>query len=207
MELYDLFPTPLGIFNNEDISIEEHNFLLNLPYEMHQIYNDMCVSKNKNLLNDLKDSIPKTYNFIKNSLEEYSVVYTSTTAKLKFTQSWCTKHQNIPQKTFPHRHQNSIISGTYYVNANQNDAGIKFHKDDELSQKYIKWEQDSEIVKQNKYAWSQIQFPVQTGILILFPSYVLHEVDGRSNSNTRCSLAFNTWFEESIGDKELFTLL
>lgn len=207
MELFDLFPTPVAIFKNSKIDNDEHQFLLNTPFEIHPVYTDMCVSKNKNLLTSEKSKIPNIYNFVKNSLDEYAKVYTSSNAELNFTQSWCTKHDKIPQKTFAHRHQNSIISGTYYIQAEKDDAGIRFHKDDDLSQKFIKWEQDENIVRQNKYAWSKMQFPVETGVLILFPSYLLHDVNGSYQSSVRCSLAFNTWFKDSIGSEELFTLL
>lgn len=206
MEIIDLFPTPIGIYK---VNLDEHekSVLLNTEFANHKIYTDMIVSTDTSILTNRQKEIPLTYNFIKDSLDEYSKTTLATNNKLKFTQSWLTKHQDQEQKTFQHRHQNSIISGSFYVSATQEDTGIKFYKDDDQTEKYVKWEQDQELIANNKYAWAQVQFPIETGVLILFPSWLRHSVEGNYSNKLRCALAFNTWFENSIGSEELFTLL
>ena len=204
MQVIDLFPTPVGMFKNDNI--QEHNELLSVDFENHKIY-DMVISKDRNCLNNNKDRFPATYNFIQNSLQEFGKTALATSSELIFTQSWLTKHDNIPQQTFAHRHQNSILSGTYYINASKEDAGINFYKDNDLFEKYIKWEQEPKHVENNKYAWESIEVKAETGLLVIFPSWLKHAVNGNTKNNVRCSLAFNTWFKEQIGSEELLTLL
>jgi len=204
MQVLDLFPTPVGMFKNDNI--QEHNELLSIDFEDHKIY-DMVISKDRNFLNNNKDHFPNTYNFIYSSLQEFAKTALATSSELMFTQSWLTKHDNIPQQTFAHRHQNSILSGTYYVNASTEDAGINFYKDNDLFEKYIKWEQESKHIENNKYAWESIEVKAETGLLVIFPSWLKHAVNGNTKNSVRCSLAFNTWFKEPIGSEELLTLL
>ena len=206
MEIIDLFPTPIGIFKT-NLDAKEKDYLLNQEFHNHRIYTDMIVSKDTNILNNQKDNISSTYDFIKDSLDAYATTTLATRNPLKFTQSWLTKHQSTEQKTFQHRHQNSIISGSFYVSATQEDTGIKFYKDDDQTQKYIKWEQDEDLIPNNRYAFAQVQFPIETGVLILFPSWLRHSVEGKFSDSLRCALAFNTWFEGQMGSEELFTLL
>jgi hypothetical protein len=50
-------------------------------------------------------------------------------------------------------------------------------------------------------------FPVERGKLIMFPSSTTHEVKVKKGSNTRVSLAFNTFYKGKIGaDKDLTEL-
>ena len=205
MQIFDFFPTPVGVFKNENIS--EHDNILTSEFENHKIYPEMIISKDRDFLNKNKDVFPNVYNFIYKSLHEYSKQALATSSKLKFTQSWLTKHENIPQKTFAHRHQNSILSGTYYINASAEDAGINFYKDNDLFEKYIKWEQEPCYIENNKYAWESMEVKTETGLLVIFPSWLKHAVNGNLKNSVRCSLAFNTWFEDPIGSEELLTLL
>jgi len=203
MHIFDFFPTPVGIFKNNNTT--EHTDLLHSEFEKHKIYDDIVISKDKHILK--QKTFPVIYEFINNSLHEFSKSALGTSKELKFTQSWLTKHDNIPQHTFPHRHQNSILSGTYYVNADQNSAGLNFHKDNDMFEKYIKWEQEDEYTQNNKYAWQSVNIEVETGVLIIFPSWLKHSVNGNTQKDVRCSLAFNTWFKDPIGSEGLLTLL
>ena len=205
MKIIDLFPTPIGIFKNTDTS--EHKFMLESKFIDHPYYDDFVVSKESNFLNSNKNKVPLLYDFITQSLNEYSKTTLATNQTLKFTQSWLTKHDGIPQFTFPHRHQNSIVSGCYYVLATEQDAGINFHREQDGLGKYIKWEHEEDLSKGNKYAWERVEINVETGVLVLFPSQLMHSVSGILKDNVRCSLAFNTWFNGPIGSKDAFTLL
>lgn len=205
MKIIDLFPTPIGIFHNTDTS--EHDFIYNSKFKSHPYYDDFVVSTDSSFLTSKKDYIPKVYNFIQSAIKQYAEATLATTQPLKLTQSWLTKHDGIPQFTFPHKHQNSIVSGCYYVLATEQDAGINFHRDADGITKFIKWEQEENLSKGNKYAWERVEINVETGILVLFPSWVTHSVSGTIQQNARCSLAFNTWFDGPIGSEDAFTLL
>ena len=204
MEIKDLFPVPIGFSLIDTVPIEEHNFLLNLEYHKHDLY-DMVVTKEKKVLTTF--DLPKIKKFIESELAEYAVRTLGTRQPLRFTQSWCTKHDQIPQYTFPHIHQNSIISGAYYVAAD-NAEGITFYKDDPYNDKYITWKTDPDLMEAHYWNWKWCKFSVRPGLLVLFPSQLKHAVEGAANANgLRSSLAFNTWFEGEIGIYDMFSQL
>ncbi len=61
--------------------------------------------------------------------------------------------------------------------------------------------------KYNFYNSSSWWFPVEIGQLIMFPSSTTHQVDNKKGSNTRISLAFNTFYKGSLGvNRELTEL-
>lgn len=204
MEIQGLFPTPIGLATNTSIAFDEHQYLLGIDYHVHETY-DMIVTKNKFILNS---PIPSIRDFIQSELREYALQTLGTAQPLRFTQSWCTKHDKIPQKTFPHIHQNSIVSGVYYVQAEEPSEGLTFYKNTDYTDRYVTWQTDPTLIEKHHWAWRWAKFPVHTGLLILFPSQLKHAVEGHlSPNNTRCSLAFNTWFDGPIGNENDFSQL
>lgn len=205
MEIKDIFPTPVGFALNEGYLQTEHDHLINLEYEFHKDYN-MTVSKNKFVLSS--EPLFQITQFIKEQIKEYATKTLGTHQSLRFTQSWCSKHEDSIQTTFPHIHQNSIISGSYYIHADSNSEGITFYKNTDYTDRYITWQTDPELMKTHYWNWRWCKFPVKTGLLILFPSHLKHAVDGLATAhNLRCSLAFNTWFEGNIGNPDDMSML
>lgn len=205
MEIKDIFPIPVGFSFNENYIQLEHDHLLNLNYHHHKDY-DMNITENKFILTS--EPIPQIKKFIEDELTEYAIKTLGTYQNLKFTQSWCSRHENIPQKTFAHTHQNSIVSGTYYVKADNNSEGITFHKNTDYTDRYITWQTNDELMKKYSWNWRWCKFSVKTGLLILFPSQLKHAVEGfAAANNLRCSLAFNTWFEGNIGNPNDLSML
>ena len=205
MEIKDIFPTPVGFSFNENIIEQEHNHLVNLEYHYHDEY-EMNITKNKFILSS--EPIAQLRTFIQEQLAEYSAKTLGTHQSLRITQSWCSKHQSSIQKTFPHTHQNSIISGCYYVNADMLSEGITFYKNTDYTDRYITWQTDAQLMKDYYWNWRWCKFPVTTGLLILFPSQLKHAVNGIAMSNNlRCSLAFNTWFDGPIGNPNDLSML
>ena len=65
-------------------------------------------------------------------------------------------------------------------------------------------------VEENKFnIWNSTSwwFPVETGQLIMFPSSTTHQVDTKQGTNTRISLAFNTFYKGTIGSNSSLTEL
>jgi uncharacterized protein (TIGR02466 family) len=192
MNFHQIFPTIIGQINCEISSkiLLDINTLVNSDLENHEYY-DFIVSKDKNIL----DRVPNLKSLILDYVHEYAKNALNLNKKIKVTQSWVTK-QDEKSSLFPHRHQNSIISGSFYLNINENQSGITFYKDDDFREKYIDWIDTTET---NQYNYTNITFFSETGTLILFPSYLKHSVVKNSNNENRLSLAFNTWFDEPIG--------
>jgi uncharacterized protein (TIGR02466 family) len=203
IEIQDIFPTPIGIAVNQQMSNSEHSILLNLKYHTHPVYN-MTVTEDKYVFNTAPSNIKQ---FITTALNDYSEKTLGTSQRLRVTQSWCTKHDGIPQETFAHVHQNSIVSGVYYVSADESNAGITFYRDTTYNDNYISWDTDEQLKNKYQWNWDWYKFKATAGMLILFPSRLKHGVIGGMSNNVRCSLAFNTWFEGEIGTIDNFTRL
>jgi uncharacterized protein (TIGR02466 family) len=107
------------------------------------------------------------------------------------TQSWL-NYTEKNQYHHKHQHQNSLISGVFYINCNEEFDKIKFFND-----KYstIKLEVKDWNIWNSEAWW----FQVKTGDIILFPSSLTHMVENKEGANTRISLAFNVFIKGTIG--------
>ena len=201
MDIHFLFPTVVTTDYNPNIPQEEHDLLINSDYQKNLKYGFFNVTSDTYILN----RVPKIKAWIQGCIDEYALKILATTEKLKFTQSWCIKHRNEPQRIYPHTHGNSIISGSYYIDAPDNTEGLRLQKGYHTSYPYVSLNHDREL-GDKPWTWSHTDIPVTTGKLILFPSHLLHSVNGgESKDQQRCVLAFNTWFNGPWGDPEQLT--
>jgi uncharacterized protein (TIGR02466 family) len=192
---YDVFPTRILVNEYHKFSNDEKQTLLDLEY-LDDIINLKSIRK------DVLDSVPELKNWIEHNLLEYTQTAMATKQKLRITQSWCIKHENIKQHIQLHEHVNSIVSGAFYVHAEDSSANLKFVKPNDQ----IMWKKDKELYENNPSVWQFFEIPSQTARLILFPSKMQHSVSS-DNKNLRCVLSFNTWLEGDIGDPESLTFL
>ena len=115
---------------------------------------------------------------------------------LYITQSWLniTKPGEFHHE---HYHQNSIISGVFYVAAEEDD-NIIFTDPSGKLKKQIAFEQ-----KENNL-WNSLTwvFPVSKNELILFPSWLSHGVKENEKATTnRISISFNTFAKGTLGSR------
>lgn len=89
----------------------------------------------------------------------------------------------------PHSHPNSVHSGTFYINTPKNCGNIFF----EHPCSSIAWAYPNNIIGVgnvvNSGSW---WFPADKSWLYIFPSYLIHWVEGNLSDESRISLAFNT---------------
>lgn len=87
----------------------------------------------------------------------------------------------------PHNHNNSFISGSYYVRAPQGSSGIRFH-----SPLY-----DNMFVpplrEKNQFNSTLVEVAVEEGMLVLFPSWLKHSVQPNTGKGERVSISFNVF--------------
>ena len=122
--------------------------------------------------------------------------------KLYITQSWL-NYTEENQFHHKHEHPNSVISGVLYFNSDRNNDIIKFFTS-------VRYEQIKPEIDKSKYnLWnsSSWYFPVETGQLVMFPSSTTHQGDVKKGTNTRISLAFNTFYKGSLGSNDSLTEL
>jgi len=142
--------------------------------------------------------------FIQFHLENYyKTVFgdTSTKTKKVITQSWLNMNRKN-EYHHEHTHQNSIVSGVFYINTSQEDV-IKFinFKYDQINV----YDTDAEPTPFNSI---ETPFKVSTGDLLMFPSSTYHSVPIiKEDKNIRISMAFNTFIRGTVGENNKMTEL
>jgi uncharacterized protein (TIGR02466 family) len=196
-----LFPTPVYTHTTDvyDLKAEEKDFISKLEFQENRLNHRSLDS----YVLDREDMAS-----LRNHIDHHLQIFFRETwqpgneVSLKITQSWV-------NKCFPgeahhkHAHTNSVISGVFYLNADPSTDKIFFDNGtyDPLQIAPV------EFNIWNSTSW---YFPVTTGMLVLFPSHLLHFVDAVEGSNerdVRMSLSFNTFFEGTIGSEFLLSEL
>jgi len=110
------------------------------------------------------------------------------------TQSWL-NYTETNESHHPHRHPNSYLSGALYINAERAHDKITFEhgRYDQLS---IRGTTPNLF---NSYDWF---FPVESGDVVMFPSYLTHLVPKKEGKNTRISLAFNVFVKGNLAQSD-----
>ena len=196
-----LFATPIYLSNTErDFSIEE---LECVNYHKKQF--NINIGKNKTSKNNFilkqnemkflhKDLMIKVNDYFK------SVEDSNDEVELYITQSWLNYNKS---NTYHHEHwhTNSYISGVLYIKANENLDFIRF-----LNPRYSFFEFSNKN-NFNVFNSGICDFPVKSGSIILFPSYLRHSVENNSSDYERISLAFNVFVKGIIGNENELTQL
>jgi uncharacterized protein (TIGR02466 family) len=127
------------------------------------------------------------------------VINTTDKVKPYITMSWL-NYAREDEYHHVHEHENSMVSGVFYVSADEKYDSIRLYK--------TGYQQIKPSVKDynlwNSTSW---YVPVSTGKLVLFPSWLSHSVDRKKGKNIRISLAFNVFFKGTIGSEFNITKL
>jgi uncharacterized protein (TIGR02466 family) len=87
-----------------------------------------------------------------------------------------------------HDHQNSVLSGTYYVQVPEENMGnLMLHRGDN-AEFFLTSKVEREQTMANTMT---IQCPVKESMFYLFPSWVKHSVERNNTDSERISIAFN----------------
>ncbi len=92
-----------------------------------------------------------------------------------------------------HAHPNNFLSGVYYVRAPEGGNLITFH--DPRPQPSIVSPPPSELTASNA---GKVDFHLNTGDMIIFPSWLNHSVPPNTSDDVRVSIAFNVMFKEFV---------
>lgn len=91
----------------------------------------------------------------------------------------------------PHSHFNNFLSAVYYVTVPQGGNQITFH--DPRTQHYIIY---PAVERFNRYNSEHGFFEVEEGLLLLFPSWLVHSVPPGTSKEPRISISFNVNFSD-----------
>ncbi len=148
-------------------------------------------SKNTFILNE--SEMKGINKFCDDALQTYfkNIINPITNTSIKITQSWLnyTKTNGFHHE---HDHPNSMISGVLYLSAQKDIDVISFRRSD--------YKQIQIFYKEaNDYNTAQTDIRIESGDLVLFPSNISHYVPQTKSTNTRISLAFNSFVYGEIG--------
>lgn len=99
---------------------------------------------------------------------------------------------NISGPAAPHKmhsHPNNYLSGVYYVKTQKNANSIFFH--DPRAQITVI---SPKLAETGLATAGKVRMEVETGTLIIFPSWLQHSVDPNRSGENRVSIAFNIMF-------------
>ncbi len=129
------------------------------------------------------EELPELHNLILNAIDLY-VEQTGITIKEDSFGYWTQDYRETGQYHELHAHGVSGISGVYWIQANDAAGQFVFHNPDPISY-FVPKHRDSKYVSPKSY------IKPTAGMLILFPSYIKHEVEPSKEGAIRATLAFN----------------
>lgn len=112
------------------------------------------------------------------------------TVNKKITDYWL----NINQKNDynrPHIHPLSTLSGIVYIECNENSGDTMFHRNPAENYYYLELTHADAEDTTNPYGYSHVYYPCIKYRVVIFPSYILHSVEGNKSDEDRISIAFN----------------
>ena len=105
--------------------------------------------------------------------------------KINITSAWSIINKKNASNE-RHIHSNSYISAVYYVSAPKNCGDILFH--DPRQAKIIR---KPNTIKANQLNAEVVNITPQSGLLVLFPSYLYHSVAKNNSDEERIIISFN----------------
>ena len=201
-ETVSLFPIPAYIAKRDSdlISREEKEIEKIIQEGMKK-----NVGNNSSVNNYIFDkNLKEIKQFCEHHIKKYVEEIMNPKEKLDFyiTQSWLnmTEPGGFHHK---HSHPNSIISGVFYI-ATVEDDKITFFDPSSKLKELIK------IEVENYHLWNSTSWfiPVNNNELVLFPSWLDHNVELNEKATTdRISISFNTFVKGTFGNQEELTQL
>jgi uncharacterized protein (TIGR02466 family) len=194
-----IFPTPVYISKlDRKLTPLELKFVDKTKKNSHN--NEGNITSNNNYILNEKPFLNLKKELDLRVKDYFNKVISSTDAVTPYiTQSWL-NYTETNQYHHKHGHPNSLVSGVFYINSDEQFDKIKFFNDEYET---IKLEAKEWNIWNSKSWW----FSVKTGDLIMFPSSLTHMVENKEGTNTRISLAFNVFIKGTIGNNKNLTEL
>lgn len=189
-----LFPIPLMRLNLKDQITKDVIDELGI-LEDYQINEDNCHrTLNSNMMTNNSRVLDrkKLGKIIQGHLDSYCTNVLGEDPKLRITTSWM--NYNKPGTSHhKHPHPNSKVSGVFYIQTGPNCGLFNLHKPfaiDELIR--------DKKIRHNEFTYSTIWYEPEQYDLFMFPSFLEHSVTVNESSETRISLAFNSFYGYSM---------
>ena len=191
-EIVELNPT--AIYKNKistTINELQNKFLTDLSVSFVGLSENMDVL-NSSVFSDLKKEVQSHIKWY-----ETNICGFNDEMYLEITDSWyreTTSQQNHPL----HNHPNSLISGVIYLNVPDqpgNHCGINFETNHHI---FPGFNFEYRPGQDTKYNLRSMHIPVESGDIILFPSWIDHYVTKNLSQHPRKIISFNTFLKGTV---------
>lgn len=187
----DWFPTPVWQFKVENYE-QINQKLLQTIYDEHR--RDSKGEKWSNVLGwhsvdnlHQRDGFEDFTNIVKNNVMDPASFLNWDLKKftVNITTCWATINNKFASNSV-HNHPNSILSGVYYVKAPKNCGGVFFSDPRPAAQVLV-----PPVTKFNLWTFPRVTCKPYEGVMLMFPSWLLHGVETSLSAEDRVSLSFN----------------
>jgi len=200
--IHSIFPIPIYTTKmNRGFTKQELQFVK--EQKKHCIKNQGNINTKDNYILNRKQ-FKNIKKFLDKCCKDYldTIICPKNNVELYITQSWL-NYTEANQYHHRHEHPNSVVSGVLYFDSDIKNDKILFTSGKGYQQ--IKPEIDN--TKWNLWNSGTWFFSVETGNLFMFPSSTTHQVETKKGTNTRISLAFNTFYKGTVGSNSELTEL
>jgi uncharacterized protein (TIGR02466 family) len=115
----------------------------------------------------------------------------------------CHKNGDFAQR---HLHTNSMFSGIFYINVPKYSGDISFHMPPNANTVFTPTLSPS-LVENNIFNSQTYTITPENGMILLFPSHLLHSVTSNLSNKLRHCLVFNIFLYGEYGDRETNNIL
>jgi len=192
-DVYELFPDPVFHYkleNYKNINKELLNYILDLQKKDKKGNNRSNIggwhSPNFDLVNPGPpiNFINSFKDFLKHIIEDqFGWEYVPNKQRVVAMWSIINKKNSYNVR---HNHQNCYLSAAYYIKKPENSGDINFY-DPKESKTY----RFPEVEKHTSYSAQSITIKPEEGDLLIFPSYLYHEVGVNLSNEERVVVSFN----------------
>ena len=180
-----LFPTPVGAYEIDidlDFVYSKITEYTSAPHFLLED-SDSSFGQESNILHD--PDLAHLRSEILGCIKDYTDA--TCLQELEITGAWYNQMRKGDKVTL-HRHEGSVLSGAFYVRTDDSTVPLRFQsplKPYKMNDLYESFN--------SQYACSGVQLNVQSGSLLLFPSWLEHETDAECGE--RCVISFNTLYK------------
>jgi|TARA_R100000406_G_scaffold95485_2_gene89944 uncharacterized protein (TIGR02466 family) len=200
--IHSIFPIPIYTTKmNRGFTKQELQFVK--EQKKHCIKNQGNINTKDNYILNRKQ-FKNIKKFLDKCCKDYldTIICPKNNVELYITQSWL-NYTEANQYHHRHEHPNSVVSGVLYFDSDIKNDKILFTS----SKGYQQIKPEIDNTKWNLWNSGTWFFSVETGNLFMFPSSTTHQVESKKGTNTRISLAFNTFYKGTVGSNSELTEL
>jgi uncharacterized protein (TIGR02466 family) len=95
-----------------------------------------------------------------------------------------------------HEHPRSVLSGVYYVQADEKSGRLRF-RDPRGAKRMNPWQVQPKAETDVRH-WDRVPYEPVAGRLILFPSWLEHDVESNGSDLERISISFNMGLQKKV---------